>query len=552
MKIIRSDDLILENLHKLYIMPEEFTLLDLRHSINKDNEILILSKKTSNLWFLIQKDDAFLEKKTVFQTIKTKNICISIEQKSLIDLHLQINQCLNKNSKGINFALQIDLDLLSSIDELGVIESLDCKTIKWINLFSKTRPKKQDLSKLRALFQRLRQKHSTTPNIFFLKNSPHYIEWQIESLNTFSGIKEIHIDTSNSCTQSCVFCGLYAPSTWSSHNQATRDFAKQKISKEIFLKILENVTPATEEIQFGGAGEPLTHPDIELFITEVRKKGISVSCLSSFEDIKESTITRLSKLATPSFEDFLFYVNLPAATPDVYTIMRPNNKNTSFLKVIKNLQVVQRLNNESPNKIGIILLFIITKHNYKECVKFIKLAICLQVSAVYFKPVEIQNALQQELSPNEADFKEIKKYLKKAFFLADKFSLCIYNRESVLASLKRNQAASNNSIHSSFISQECLDIYKKIPCRIGYLYLRAMVNGNISFCCVSPEIIGNINEQTLASVWHSEKMEEIRKKLLTINHNHFHLHDDKWYFCKICSHIPLNTDASMYRSKHEA
>jgi radical SAM protein with 4Fe4S-binding SPASM domain len=86
------------------------------------------------------------------------------------------------------------------------------------------------------------------------------------------------------------------------------------------------------------------------------------------------------------------------------------------------------------------------------------------------------------------------------------------------------------------------DIYRKIPCTIGFTYMRIEVDGTIKPCCVSRFNMENINEKSWQEVWHSHAYYTWREKLLRIHKEKFHLTNPQWSFCQQCSHINRNVE----------
>lgn len=85
-------------------------------------------------------------------------------------------------------------------------------------------------------------------------------------------------------------------------------------------------------------------------------------------------------------------------------------------------------------------------------------------------------------------------------------------------------------------------LYEKIPCTIGYVYLRLEVDGTIRPCCISRVSTGNLNESSVEEIWHGGRQNAFRDKLMRINEDHFFKKDPEWAFCQQCSHKKANMD----------
>lgn len=96
------------------------------------------------------------------------------------------------------------------------------------------------------------------------------------------------------------------------------------------------------------------------------------------------------------------------------------------------------------------------------------------------------------------------------------------------------------------------DLYQKIPCTIGFSYIRFEVDGSVKSCCVSPFNMGNIHQTSFDEIWHSAAYYSWRAKFLYIQKRKFHLKDAEFGFCQICPHIDINLEfANILRIKRE-
>ncbi len=94
-----------------------------------------------------------------------------------------------------------------------------------------------------------------------------------------------------------------------------------------------------------------------------------------------------------------------------------------------------------------------------------------------------------------------------------------------------------------------LKMYNKIPCRIGYNYIRFQVDGDVRACCIAKYPIGEIRTKTWKVVWRSTAYSAFRSKMLKINTDHFHQYDPEFAFCLQCSHTPHNLESENLLQK---
>jgi radical SAM protein with 4Fe4S-binding SPASM domain len=84
-------------------------------------------------------------------------------------------------------------------------------------------------------------------------------------------------------------------------------------------------------------------------------------------------------------------------------------------------------------------------------------------------------------------------------------------------------------------------LYQKIPCRVGYSYMRLQIDGSSMPCCIADNItLGSLQNQTWEEIWFSDQYNAFRFKMESIHTEQFHLKDPEWSFCQQCPHMDIN------------
>lgn len=131
----------------------------------------------------------------------------SAGDRDIIDLYAQY-----KNETPTNKQLVVEFQVGEDLRVLGpTITGVYEKGVPWIVLNVEGKPNSERCFQLRDVFEYLKIRSCNRLNVYFPFWSSHYEEWGIKTQNTFSGLEYVHIDISNRCTHSCVFCGLYGP-----------------------------------------------------------------------------------------------------------------------------------------------------------------------------------------------------------------------------------------------------------------------------------------------------------------------------------------------------
>ncbi|MFA6237016.1 MAG: SPASM domain-containing protein [Bacteriovorax sp.] len=414
-------------------------------------------------------------------------------------------------------------------------------------------PDQERIQYFRETFETLRIKGFKS-KIYFSFNNPYLDEWNIKTRNTFSGIQTVHIDLSNKCTHSCVFCSLWGPEFIDAMKSQTADgilapeivnLMNCQMPYERAVEILESLPETIQSVQFGGAGDPLTHPRWLDVLSRWRSRGPSIEVLTNFEYPSFEQLESLHQLSRGG-RTFDFMVNVSAATPEVYKTVRPRQSASTFEKVISNIRYSKNLQKRDGHGVSFTMIHIINVHNFREAVKMVELAHELN-TGVWLKPLEVHSEIHKKYSVPKIDYPLFQQIIKQALKRADELKVRVVLREFLEAivrydaDLEADSAQFNSGLSNGQLPG---DLYQTIPCTVGFTYVRFEVDGSVKPCCAAPVHFGNVNSSKLDDIWHSDGFYTWREKFLNIERTSFHLKDTEYGFCQICPHVPINVKAS--------
>lgn len=310
--------------------------------------------------------------------------------------------------------------------------------LRWV-VFNVDDPATEEkAAKFREVFEYLRIRGCTKLNAYFPFWSESFREWDLKTLNTFSGLEFVHLDISNRCTHSCVFCGLYGHDSIEDIKGRTGGFLpddlkahmKKEIDGERCLAIIKSLPWSVRAIQFGGFGDPLMHEKAVEFIAATRKRGFRVEILSNMEYLKDEDIEMLSKLGGDNFHDLHFIANISAATPELYVKTRPKQTAKTFEKIIHNISLFSKLRNEN-NGSGahFTIMCVVTSLNCENLFEMAKLAHELGSAEIWFKPMEIHHSTHSKYIPQKDQMPQMVKSLKEALKYADENNVRVVQRD---------------------------------------------------------------------------------------------------------------------------
>jgi MoaA/NifB/PqqE/SkfB family radical SAM enzyme len=186
--------------------------------------------------------------------------------------------------------------------------------------------------------------------------------------------------------------------------------------------IIESLPHTTLLVQFGGAGDPLTHPKALDIIALARERAFRVEALSNMEYCSDGDLERLTELGSIYSWEMRFIVNLSAATP------RQTEK--TFEKVIGNLRKLSELRKKNGNSgAHFTLMCVINRLNYHEATLYVKLAKEIGATDVWFKPLEVHHHLHNGLLPPKETQADYQRSLKEALEAADDLGVVIHDRK---------------------------------------------------------------------------------------------------------------------------
>ncbi len=287
---------------------------------------------------------------------------------------------------------------------------------------------------LREAFEYLRLR-GFRKTLYFLFNSPNNDKWSAKTFNTFSGLKNVHMDLSNKCTHSCVFCGLWGPDfidalklqQGGTLTPETKTFMNQQLPVDKALSIIEQIPETVTSVQLGGAGDPLTHPHWLDILSAWRSRGFKTEVLSNFEYPSLIEIEKLHELARGK-ATLAFFINISASTVETYCQVRPRQSKEVFERVMINLAYAANLKRRDGYGIRMTHLHVINVLNYKEMPQMVEMAGKLMAD-VWLKPLEIHNEIHKKYAIPKESYADFRDTVAQTVALAKKLNVDLYAQE---------------------------------------------------------------------------------------------------------------------------
>lgn len=326
------------------------------------------------------------------------------------------------------------------IHRLGPLIAM-CSEQRFSNIYlvpPKRRTEKAVLA-YRALFEYLRYRGVTQTWISFDYSDTNWKIWNTQTFNSYAGPGIMHFDISNKCTHSCIFCGLYASeaiadimSRGAEQAHYTRELMKSTLDPQKGREVLQSLPDGVQAIQFGGIGDPMTHPNFMEFVRLTREQGIQCEILSNMDYFTEESIAELTVLGGTPTSSLHFVANISGASEEMYLKTRTRQSSKNYHNVIGTLEKLKQLREKNQGHgVHVTLMCVMTNVNYVEAPEFVQLAKRLGAWQVFLKPVEVHTSFQRKLLPNDKTKKDYALKLQAALNKADELELPIMDRASV-------------------------------------------------------------------------------------------------------------------------
>ncbi len=311
--------------------------------------------------------------------------------------------------------------------------------------------------------------------------------------HTFIGPEQIVVDPIHKCNTNCVHCWNHAPTI-----DPEKEWKEQILSYGFFKRLIDDASNLrVDSIVFGGAGEPLMHPEIIEIFEYATKKNVKIIVSTNGINLTKRMTDRLMKC---NLQEII--CSLPAASNEVYWEVNPmHHGKKTFERIVSNLKYYVEQKKTHNQDAVLSMYHVIHNLNYDEIPEMAKMDIDIGVDIVRFSLVRLQKEFNY-LKLSEKHMESIKKSVK---FVEDYFS----DKSIIL----------KNNIHfqiDNFIpltGEWSGYILKKWGCKLGWFFSLVLGSGQMSLCCHVREVENLKNPETgYAKTWFSQEYNDFRVK----------------------------------------
>jgi MoaA/NifB/PqqE/SkfB family radical SAM enzyme len=285
----------------------------------------------------------------------------------------------------------------------------------------------------------------------------------------------IILDVEKNCNLKCKTC--FVKKTKAHLNHTHVPLKKYFILFEQLHKI------GTKKIVLTGLGEPLLRADISDIMYAIKKNNLMGALLTNGTLLNREIIKKMINI---KWDELVVSIDGPSA--------RYNDKIRgagTFTNIIRNLKILNRIKKEKNFLIpDIHINIVITNVNYKVLHRMIFLAKKYGVTKViYLNFIPVNPSLVL----NEQQKVVAIKNLEKAIHIASKFG--IHTNASFIKNVINNQK-----------------LRRRHLCFAPWRYCVVSFNGDVYSCCQRQNKMGNINKESIFSIWNNKKYKQLREK----------------------------------------
>lgn len=359
----------------------------------------------------------------------------------------------------------------------------------------------------------------------------------VHGRRAFTGPIQVNINVTNRCNIRCIHCYFYSPYLKKPNMLELRrarmqnlplpdlnylkNIQKREADPEKTLAIIKSLAGmGTHRFQLGGYGEPFVHSRMMDFIEAAKEKNGYCVINTNGTLITKEKMDRLIDLGADNLR-----ITTMAGTAHSFVVTHPGCKESVFEKMSENLiylsEQKKKLEKSSP---GVTLVCVIVGSNCDSLFDFARFAGKISASGVVFHVFDdVEDPEFAALIPTVDQTETARMQLAEARTYLDSQGIK-HNIDNALRVFNRKL--------------DTRDLYRIIPCYLGWLAVRIDLDGSVYPCCRCYESMGNAYEQDIRDIWHSNKYNKWRDTAFKINQSKTTV---EYCACQACVHHNLNT-----------
>jgi len=297
------------------------------------------------------------------------------------------------------------------------------------------------------------------------------------------------IDVTRRCNLNCFGCRTHAPSSGWRASPQDDDFAWEDFDR--ICRELRRM--GTRKMALIGEGEPLLHPRLLDMIAKAKRSGFFVSLFTNgtlFDDrvapgIATSGLDEL-RISMWASDEHEFERNYGGSSPRM------------FQRVLDGARAVSQARPHGHPKVPRMVLHRpIDRDYFRGLDRMVGLARDAGCDALSFSPLKPMGVAAVDRALDAEEASELRPVLSRVGRLARAAGLECNDAET----LERYRIGN--------------DVWKTVPCYLGWLDVRIRPNGDVQSCGPCRQPLGNIRRASLAAIWNDQPFRQFRRRTQT-------------------------------------
>ena len=312
--------------------------------------------------------------------------------------------------------------------------------------------------------------------------------------------KRLIATLSTKCNSRCIMCEVVRKK-W--------DMPQRTIDE------IKNLLPYLQSVNWQGGEVLLLDNFYELFLESLKNKSLKQTIVSNGMLLDDKWIDALTDA------DIEFTISIDGLNKEIYEKIRYGSKYDVLLKNIKKLNEVRK---KKKSKLKLKMHTVVMRSNYKDTDKFIDFANEYEFDIIYMMPIwggqqieeniyiennlNIMNELSDKISIAE---KKARDYNIEFFH-----SIPVIKKEESQKKVTVNEDKQKyeNKTDIDNIKENFLEESKSLFCYLPWQQLNIDPGGDVRPGCLCSKSVGNIEKESLLSIWNNEQMQEYRKRII--------------------------------------
>ena len=360
----------------------------------------------------------------------------------------------------------------------------------------------------------------------------------------FTGPLQANFNVTNRCNIRCVHCYFHSPHIEKPNmielrrarllhlplpdRKYLKDLQRLEADPALTLAVIGKLADAgTRRFQFGGHGEPFSHPHLLEFLQKAKAGGGYCVVNTNGTLLARNTIDELVRIGVDNLR-----ITTMAGKAHTYTRTHPGCEESVFETLKGNLLYFAERKKASRHPgPEVTLVCVIVAQNCGDLFDFAEFAGTVHADKVIFHLFnDAGDPGFAGVVPTEDQSSCARQQLEKAGRHLDSLGIG-HNVENALRVFRKK------------LNTEKL--YHVIPCYLGWLAIRIDLDGGLYPCCECYAPLGNIYRQDFGDIWNGEAYAVWRKTAFAINKRKTPVEGCS---CGACGHHNLNT--RVYKLLH--